>query len=81
MPGARPVNRGELGALDGDRSAKRMDIEDEGYFTGCFSYNKNTLPSPPGLPAQRRVYSCDFSNPDDEFSRFIISRWRAFRKT
>jgi hypothetical protein len=77
-PGAHPVNRGELGDVDGRRSAKRKDIEDSGYFTGCFSYNRNTLPSPAGLPAERRVHSCDFSDPDDVFSRFILERWQAF---
>jgi hypothetical protein len=80
-PDERPVNRGELGAVDGDRSAKRKDIEDEGYFTGCFSYNKNTRPSPETLPAERRVHVCDFANPDDAFSQFILRRWQAFRSS
>jgi transcriptional regulator with XRE-family HTH domain len=80
-PNSHPVNRGELGAVDGERSAKRKDIEDEGYFTGCFSYNKNTRPSSETLPAERRVHVCDFSNPDDAFSRFILQRWRAFRSS
>jgi transcriptional regulator with XRE-family HTH domain len=78
-PSATPINRGELGDATGNRSAKRKDIEDEGYFTGCFSYNKNTHPSPSTLPAERRVYVCDFSNPDDIFSQFIVRRWQAFR--
>lgn len=78
-PGSRPVNRGELGSVDGRRSAKRKDIEDEGYFTGCFSYNKHTQPSPRALPTERRIYVCDFSNPDDLFSKFILKRWQAFR--
>jgi len=30
------------------------------------------------MPAERRVHVCDFSNPDDAFSRFILERWRAF---
>lgn len=80
-PGANPVNRGELGAVDERRSAKRKDIEDEGYFTGCFSYNRHTQPSPAALPAERRIYVCDFANPDDEFSRFIRRRWQQFRST
>lgn len=79
MPGTKPVNRGELGGADGRRSAKRKDIEDEGYFTGCFSYNKRTLPSRSSLPKDRRIYVCDFKNPDDVFSQFILRRWRAFR--
>lgn len=81
MPGTHPVNRGELGGVDGKRSAKRKDIEDEGYFTGCFSYNRHTRPSPNTLPPERRVHVCDFSNPDDAFSRFILARWKAFRSS
>ncbi len=78
-PGASPVNRGELGGVDGKRSAKRKDIEDEGYFSGCFSYNAHTMPSVPDIPPERRVHVCSFANPDDEFSRFLIERWRIFR--
>lgn len=78
-PGTLPVNRGELGVAEGERSAKRKDIEDEGYFTGCFSYNKQTRPSPKTLPVERRIYVCDFANPDDSFSRFILARWKKFR--
>jgi len=71
---------GELGVAEGDqRSAKRKDIEDEGYFSGCFSYNARTAPSGAQVPAERRVYICDFANPDDAFSQFILSRWEAFR--
>lgn len=79
MPSAMPTNRGELGCITvGSRSAKRKDIEDEGYFTGCFSYNKHTLPSTDNLPIERRVYVCDFANPDDLFSRFILKQWHLF---
>jgi len=80
MPATQPLNRGELGVVEGRRSAKRKDIENEGYFTGCFSYNKNTRPSAAELPDERRVRVCDFSNPDDEFSRFIIQRWQTLPK-
>ncbi len=80
MPAAQPLNRGELGVVEGRRSAKRKDIENEGYFTGCFSYNKNTRPSPVELPEERRIRVADFSNPDDEFSRFIIRRWQTLPK-
>jgi hypothetical protein len=79
-PSATPTNRGELGDAEGDRrSAKRKDIEDEGYFSGCFSYNKNTAPSGKKIPPERTIYVCDFRNPDDAFSKFIIQRWRAFQ--
>ena len=77
-PATHPVNRGELGTADGNRSAKRKDIEDEGYFTGCFSYNSSTQPSSAELPEDRRVYVCDFANPNDAFSQFILRRWQAF---
>jgi transcriptional regulator with XRE-family HTH domain len=80
-PGVQPVNRGELGGIEGRISAKRKDIEEQGYFTGCFSYNKNTVPSASSLPIEKRVNVCNFSNVDDAFSQFIISRWRTFRKS
>lgn len=79
MPAAKPVNRGELGAARGRRSAKRKDIEDEGYFTGCFSYNTNTQPSQKHIAPERRIYVCDFRNPDDEFSLFIRERWKQYQ--
>ena len=78
-PSAEPINRGELGDADGKRSAKRKEIEDEAYFTGCFSYNSNTRPSPAGLSPERRVHICDFKNPDDAFSKFIVKRWHEHR--
>lgn len=80
MPSARPDNRGELGDLLADgrdvRSAKRKDIEDDGYFSACFSYNRNTKPTPPSQKAKARVIVCDFRSPDDTFSQFIIKSSR-----
>lgn len=81
VPSTHPINRGELGSADGKRSAKRKDIEDEGYFTGCFSYNSNTQPSASTLPPERRVYVCDFVNPDDAFTQFILARWKEFHSS
>ena len=81
-PSKFPRNRGELGVTQSQRgrtSAKRRDIEDEGYFTGCFSYNSNTMSSVETLPSERRIYVCDFGNADDAFSRFIIERSQAFQ--
>ncbi len=79
-PRENPFNKGELGINSGPISAKRRDIEEEGYFTGCFSYNGNTIESNPHLPAERRVYVCDFKNPDDSFSQFLVRRWQIFRQ-
>jgi transcriptional regulator with XRE-family HTH domain len=84
MPGLRPVNKGELGlARSGstdNRSAKRKDIEDDGYFSACFSYNRRTVPTPPDQKAKARVLVCDFRNPDDPFSAFLIAKWQGFLK-
>ncbi len=79
MPAAKPINRGELGDARGQRSAKRKDIEDEGYFTGCFSYNTNTQPSVKPIAPERQVHVCDFQNPNDLFSRFIRERWQRYQ--
>ena len=86
FPSPEPVNRGELGKIftgeDRDqRNAKRKDIESDGLFSACFSYNRNTRPTPPDTPlAKARIYSCDFTDPDDAFTRFVVSESRRFRK-
>jgi transcriptional regulator with XRE-family HTH domain len=77
-PSINPKNRGELGAIYNgngidNRSAKRKDIEDDGYFSACFSYNKNTVPTPTTYNAKARIIVCNFSNPDDDFTKFIIA--------
>lgn len=84
-PSPTPINRGELGPakpIDGidRRSAKRKDIEDDGYFSACFSYNRNTVPTPDEQDATGRIINCDFTNPsDDAFVRFIREEWERFR--
>ena len=79
MPAAKPVNKGELGIAHGKkRSAKRKDIEDDGYFSGCFSYNFNTVPTPSSINAAANIQVCGFGNPDDAFSRFIVSEKQRF---
>jgi len=79
-PSATPENRGELGgtkdANSDPRSAKRKDIEDDGYFSACFSYNRNTKPTPTGQKAKAKVIVCDLCSPDDAFSQFIIQSWQ-----
>lgn len=84
-PSARPVNRGELGVtLGGDvdrRSAKRKDIEDEGYFSNCFSYNQNTMPTPDKqMTAGGRVFVGNFADPNDHFSQDVLRAWQEFIK-
>lgn len=84
MPSATPINRGELGDPKDSpfdrRSAKRIDIEDDGYFSACFSYNRNTKATPAGQNAKAKVIVCDFRSPDDAFSRFIIRNWLERRR-
>jgi hypothetical protein len=81
-PSKKPSNRGELGpafnASDDRRSAKRKDIEDDGYFSACFSYNSNTKPTPLEQDSKAKIYVCNFQNTEDTFSQFIISAWQAF---
>ena len=71
-PAKRPVNRGEYGTATGKRSDKRLDIEEHGYFSAGFSYNRLTLPTK-ARGAKARIHLCDFSDPDDAFSRFLLS--------
>ena len=82
-PGPYPINKGELGrelsVLSDPRSAKRKDIEVDGYFSACFSYNYNTIPTPQRQDTTARVVVCDFSDVDDSFSSFLISEWNGFR--
>ena len=84
-PSRTPVNRGELGRpRRGDangRSEKRKDIETHGEFSACFSYNRSTLPTPDSEAAKARITVCDFTNPDDAFSRFVVAEWDRFRRT
>jgi transcriptional regulator with XRE-family HTH domain len=86
-PSPLPINRGELGpakpATGPDRrSAKRKDIEDDGYFSACFSYNRNTVPTPETQDAASRIMTCDFTNPsDDAFVRFVRAEWERFQST
>lgn len=80
VPGPHPVNKGELGDPAGKRiTAKRKDIEDDGFFSACFSYNMNTIPTPADKAAKARIYSCDFNNPEsDHFHHFICKKTDEF---
>lgn len=78
-PSTRPVNRGELGTVGGRRSAKRKDVEDDGWFSACFSYNQNTEPTLKDSQAKARIMVGDFSNPDDQFVKSVVQFWKDFR--
>lgn len=84
-PSATPVNRGELGRAREPgadrRSAKRKDIEDDGFFSACFSYNRNTVPTPAEQGAASLIHVCDFQSPEDDvFTTFIADAWERFRE-
>ena len=72
FPSKQPVNLGELGnANESQASDKRRDFEVNDYFSACFSYNRNTMPTK-GETAAARIYVCDFTDPDDQFSQFLM---------
>lgn len=77
-PKEHPYNGGELGPIQTDKvsaSAKRLDIERDRKFDACFVYNTNTLPTPTDQAAAARIYVCDFGDPDDSFSRYLLRKW------
>lgn len=72
FPSARPVNNGEFGDSNSEQTSdKRRDFEAHGHFSACFSYNRNTMPTPDDRNAVSRILVCDFRNPDDHFSQFL----------
>ena len=84
-PSSSPRNKGELGELKGNgikdkRSAKRKDIEDDAYFSACFSYNRKTKPTPINQASNARIYLCDFNSADsDAFFDFVCESWDRFK--
>lgn len=84
-PSVRPKNKGELGDVKAEtgkdkRSAKRKDIEDDAFFSACFSYNHNTKPTPINQAYKARVFLCNFNEPDsDAFYSFICESWNRFK--
>ena len=74
FPADHPVNRGEFGdSSDEQISDKRRDFEEHGHFSACFSYNQNTMPTSDNSNAVALIFVCDFRNPDDRFSQFLIA--------
>ncbi|WP_205677713.1 hypothetical protein, partial [Brevibacterium aurantiacum] len=73
-----PVNRGELGAVQGgtDRvSSKRLDFEQDRKFDACFSYNLNTITTPAGSNAAARILRASFSSDGDTFAPYLERKW------
>lgn len=79
IPSAAPVNKGELGSAYGHRGDKRKDIEVNGIFTGCFSFNARTEPTV-DRSAKSRIDICNFSTADDAFTRHVIDSWDRFKE-
>lgn len=72
FPSTQPVNLGEFGDAAGSQpSDKRRDFEVNGHFSACFSYNQNTMPTNDETAAAR-IYVCDFTDPNDQFSQFLV---------
>jgi transcriptional regulator with XRE-family HTH domain len=86
-PAFSPKNKGELGVIKAGfgpdkRSAKRKDIEDDGFFSACFSYNLNTNATPVSQNSRARIYVCDFNNPEgDSFFNYICDSWVKFQES
>ena len=80
-PGRAPSVDGEYkanwnGVGEDGRNAKRSDVEDNGVFSGVFSFNRNTIPThsryvQPG----NRIFSINWSNQNDELLQFIIANF------
>lgn len=77
-PKPLPINKGELGPAQGGLervSSKRLDIEQERAFDAVFTYNTNTIPTPPGSAAAR-IMNCNFSDSNDAFVQYLVRKWR-----
>jgi transcriptional regulator with XRE-family HTH domain len=75
-PAVKPFNKGELGVTRGEsedgRSAKRKDIEDDGFFSVCYSYNANTRPTPKDQDTKSVIKVCDFNQTNDDFVKGTV---------
>ncbi len=75
FPGPRPVVRGEYGPIITETvvgSEKRRAVEEKGAFSNVYSFNSNTIPTPPDVPAKARIYTTSFNGSDDQFVRDIV---------
>ena len=77
FPGEYPDNQGEFGDAGVDTiNDKRRGFEEHGHFSACFSYNRNTEPTLQREGLAARIFVCDFTNPDDSFSQFLVEALR-----
>ena len=77
-PAEKPTNNGELGEVGEDEASdKRQDFEDHGYFSACFSYNSNTVPTSEDSESPSKIIVCNFKSPDDHFAKFLIDAMNA----
>lgn len=85
-PGVQALNRGELGsAWDGEgdsdpRGQKRLDIERDGKFDNCYSFNLLTEPTSSDIQTVRKIQVCSFNDNGDEdpFVEHMVERWLSF---
>ena len=80
FPAEYPENLGEFGEAEVEKiNDKRRDFEEHGHFSVCFSYNRNTQPTREREGLASGIFVCDFTNPDDDFSRFLVAALRRRR--
>ncbi len=80
FPSEYPENLGEFGDAEVVKiNDKRRDFEEHGHFSACFSYNRNTEPTLQRKGLAARILVCDFTNPDDSFSQFLVEDLRRRR--
>jgi transcriptional regulator with XRE-family HTH domain len=77
MPSELPVNRGELGTSEGERSDKRLDIERDGVFSDCFSFNLKSSPTT-DTQAIAKIHNCIFDSSEDAFVKAAVAFWNRF---
>jgi len=77
------LNKGELGLpRPGRRADKRDYFEVHGSFSGCYSYNLRTPPSPPVTQSGYKIKVLSFTEPQpDYFVSDLIQMWNNTKAT
>ena len=73
------INKGELGSVQ-NPSDKRNYIEEHGYFSACFSYNKRTIPSLDRTNSGKKIFVVNKIEKNDDFLQKVVSDWNTFKK-